>query len=102
MKRPLPENILNAQFHVRVRPSPEWLKERGGEMDPNEAIPDDQMQVQLVSSIEWIQTSALTKPEEWPAQLIEIGVLKTLTLGELKRLAMQQLAAARGIKQATS
>lgn len=101
MARPLPENILNAQFHVRVRPSPEWLKANSAASD-DEPIPDDQMLVQLVSSIEWIQTSALTKPSEWPAQLIEIGVLKTLTLGDLKRLAVQQLAAARGINQATS
>jgi hypothetical protein len=60
------------------------------------------MLVQLVAGIEWIQTSMLTKPAEWPAQLIEIGALKSFTLADLKRMAVQQLAAARGIQQATS
>ncbi len=101
MSKRLPENILNTQFHVRVRPSPAWL-EKNGDADDSATIPDDDMQVQIVAGIEWIQTSALTPPKEWPAQLIEVGVLKTLTLAELKRLAVQQLAAARGIKPATS
>lgn len=98
----LPDNILNAMFHVRVRPSDEWMKANGGrESAAEEQIPDEQLSVELVGCIEWIQTSALRPAEEWTAQLIEIGVLKRLTLAELKRLAVNQLAAARGVKQDT-
>lgn len=93
----VPPNLLSPLFHVRVRPSDEWLKthEQANVDMGNEPIPDDQLLVQLVCDIEWIKTSALTKPEEWPSQRIEIGTLKTMTMAEFKRMGMNQAAVAR-------
>jgi hypothetical protein len=93
----VPENILQPQFWVRVRPSDEWLKthEQANVDMGNEPIPDDQLVVQLVCDIEWIRTSALSKPEDWPSQRIEIGTLKTMTMAEFKRMGINQLAQAR-------
>ena len=90
----VPDNLLAPLFHVRVRPSDAWLATHPNAA-ADEEIPDEQLLVEVVCDIEWTRTSALTKPEEWPSQRIEWGVLKGRTMADLKRLAARQIAQAK-------
>lgn len=98
----LPDNLLEPLLWVRVRPSDEWYKahEQANVDMGNEPIPDEQLLVQIVCDINWIKTSALTKPEEWPSQRIEVGTLKTMTMAEFKRMGMNQAAMALAVRNA--